>query len=258
MLTKKKFGKHKVCESTYDPITGLKLKTTDPLGSITTYYYDEERRPLFVIGPTGIVVQTTHNSFNEITESRVYFNLLSPDKVATLQGGFISDAIKALFVKDDSQDQLTAFEYNARGLLFRKTDPEKAVFEYTYNAFKECTCEVKPISATEKLTVLHDFDPRGNEIKTITTNSNDPKNPKEGDLAAIVHREFKNPYGKQTASLDECGNRTETSYDKRGHVRQTQDPVQLAKNKGHQFERDAFGRVRTETNSLGKKNFSLL
>jgi YD repeat-containing protein len=238
---KEKVWKDSSLRHEYDA-SGLRLKSTDPEGNITRYYYDAARQPRFSIDPLGAIKEARYNTFGEVTIRRNYANFIPQVILTTLTGGFLTSETQALFdgLKDDATDAKTIIERNKLGQPIRYTDAEGYVTKNTYNAFGQCVVEEKPVAEkTPSMTVVHTKDVRGLETQTQTSSA---------DLSLAVQHEYKSPLGKCTKTTDEIGGEHIREYDKRGNIKQTKNPLGAV----HHTTHDSFDRSIAESNSLGQ------
>lgn len=240
IAAKEKVWQEKSIRHTYDNVTGLKLKTTDSLNAVTYFYYDKERRPVVAIGPTGSIQEITLSHFNEELKIRRYITPYPSDKMPELKGGFITSDFQTILnsLKIADKDSINTLEYDKRSQVIKKTDSESHQFKNEYNAFKECIKEVLLHGEAAQITKIHTFNTRGLETETTTQG---------GNLTTQVLREYKSPYNKQTALVDEAKQRTENHHDSLGRIKKIIDPLNACRN----FEPDAFNRITEEKNSLG-------
>jgi YD repeat-containing protein len=227
--------------------TGLKLHSTDALNRTTYYLYDNDRRPIVSIGPGGIIVERTLNSFGEEIQLRKYNQKISTGQIP--EGGFLTADIRKILdaLKDDTKDAITKLARNTRGLVEQKTDPNQFVSAYTYNAFKEPETENLPVeSKAPSLTITHKYEARGLEV--VTTKQAPGVDP------AIASRLYENMYGKETACIDEQDGIYLKDYDVRGLLKKKEckEDINGPSVMSHSFTSDAFGRVRTETDAYGQ------
>ena len=223
--------------------TGLKLKTLDPLGHTTLYYYDTERRPVLTINPRGVVTETSYNNFHEPTVIRQYKKALRADTLTALTGGFMNDLVRQLLVnlRDKVNDSVTQFEHDKRGHAIQTTGPEGHVSTQTFNAFGQCAEEKLPVEGTTpSLTITHRYEGRGLEIETIK---------QTGAEQIAVKQAYEDVHDKQTVIENEMGQRTKTLRNKLGQ------PERIINALGHTVQtltHDSFGRVIKETDALGQ------
>lgn len=230
---------------TYDA-TGLKLYSTDSLNNITYYYYDNDRRLIITVDPTGCVIEKTLNSFGEPILNRAYAARIPEEQLATLTGGFIAASFRTyLNTLQISFDQVTQQVFDQRGLVTQVTDPENFITVNTYNAFKQIATENLPVATTQPgLLIAHQYDPRGLETQTTKT---------AGSLVTITSQVFANLYGKRTQYTDERGTIFVTGYDPLGQINSQISAYSTLLQATTTFINDAFNRVLFETDSLGEQ-----
>ena len=193
----------------YDDVTGLKLKSTDTLNRTTIFYYDTERRAVLNITPLGVARQKFYNSFHESVTQRQYFNSISADNLAPLNGGFITDSVSRLLVENGSKDIIEEWDYDKLSQKIRYTDPEQYIFSYQWSRFSEIIQEQKPLDKTRILTIQHTFNNRSQEIKTVRIS--------DSNETLIFQQKYENLYGKLTDQIDEAGALTQQDYDRVGN-----------------------------------------
>ena len=239
--------------------TGLKLKTIKPKsdrkittdinllrildasGDETYFYYDQERRPIISIDPTGAIVETTLNNFGNPTAIRCYKEWFPKDKIASLTGGFLNEALRKQFneLQKEGQDAVHTLVPDQRGQIEKETDAEQNVTLRKFNTFKECEQETLPVAPGKSITVDHGFNTRGLEEKTTKSG---------GDLSTTVERQFESPYDHVTQITDENKGVTDIKEDLLGRPTEITDPTQATR----KMDNDAFDRVTKETDALGE------
>ena len=225
---------------TYDDVTGLKLKSTDSLNRTTIFYYDQERRLILGISPKGTARQIFYTTFHEKVTTRAYANQIPADKLSTLEGGFITNAVLALLVENADEDIIEEFTYSKLSEQISKKDPEGYITQAIYNAFKEKIEEQLPVSdINPSLSIQHQFNPRGQETTTIR---------KSNGVSFTKSQLYEHQLGKMTASTDEEGAVTQLAYDRVGNPVIEIDPLL---NTVHQKTFDAFSRILEDKDAKG-------
>ncbi|MBA2655354.1 MAG: RHS repeat protein, partial [Gammaproteobacteria bacterium] len=230
-------------EHKYDD-TGLKIKSINPLGHPIYYFYDLDRRPTVVINARGAIIETTLNSFNEITEMRKYDQKISPTDLLLLTGGFITPEFRTTLnaLQQADKDAITCYVRNKRGLAEKIIDPENYVTQKTYTAFKQPDEEILPLSQTTYYKIKHEYEIRGLEAKTAKIASDNQE-------ITHDHYEYNNQFGAKTAHYDALDNKTQFINDRLGRTVQVIDPENVTR---ETLVLDGFDRVITNTNSLSQ------
>jgi len=229
---------------TYDD-TGLRLTTTDPLGNRSVFYYNNVRQLVVSVDAGGGIIQNTYNEFDQVAEERCYETVCPKDDLPTLAGGFLTAALQTdLTNLQTGGDSITVNTYDPRGLKTTVVDPENYTHSKTFDAFRRCTEEVEPVDETRNLTTARVFTKRG----LLETETQDP--------AGLKYQESYT-YNAQRAVLSETDKRGGVhSYarDVLGRARSYLSPADQGK-PASTWEKtwDAFGRVKTKTDALGRE-----
>lgn len=225
----------------------LKIRAIDPHGNVTRFYYDKDHRLVLTISHEGAVIQTAWNTFGEMTKQRCYATFMNVTQLETLTGGILDANLVDLLtqLKNDECDAEITFEYDKRGQVYAKTDAEKNISHFTYNAFKECEREEIPSNdAHSPLTVIHDYDARGLEIETTQTSA-------QQGVITHVSKKYDNLHGKLTCVTDAREFNTRYKYDRLGRLIQTHRQVDKdTEFLDEQCVYDAFNRLTAITNAL--------
>lgn len=225
----------------FNPVTGLKVKTTDVLGRVTYYYYDQDRRLVLTIGPKGRVNERVLNAFGDMEKSCHYAKSLDDAFAATLTGGYLNPTLVAAVaaLKDETQDKILQFTRDRRGQVIQQVDAEGYIATYEYNAFQQCEKECLPLTAKQpSLVIEHQHDPRGLEIAT--------RRQADGITIATA-KEYQHALGKETCHIDENGNRFITQRDRAGRVKAAVNPLQITT---AAYEYDGLDRTISEADAL--------
>lgn len=233
----------------FDPGTGLKLRTTDPLGGITYFFYDYDRRPIIEINALGTIVEITLNSFDEPEQTRKYTNQISLENIPP-KGGFVTAEFRVVLdnLKSD-QDAIIKREFNKQAKETKVTDPEGYVTTYNYNGFKNPVEEILPLNKDQEnflaayMKVTHAWESRGFEVKTTHQSS-------DGSIVSDDYYTYDNPFGQLTDHTDAIGNHTHYELDCLARRIKTIDPMKITR---ESKELDAFGRPLAITDGLNNK-----
>lgn len=223
--------------------TGLKIKTIDPKGNVTLYFYDKERRPVFVVDATGAVVENVYNAFGEIVKEHKYYNRIAADALKNLHGSYVNDQFKKLVQENAEKDVITEYKRDKRGQVFEKIDGEGYVSTFKYDAFKQCVRECLPVNEkTPSLRIVHEYESRGLEIKTTKS--------ADGEASIITQKKYEHYLGKQTELIDELGSITEYIHDSVGNTEKIQKKLTSGKIVTiESTEYDAFSRPIKKTDA---------
>jgi YD repeat-containing protein len=221
----------------YD-LAGRLLKTTDPNGNATLYYYNRDGQLRYTVragqvvsgAVQGEVTEFLYNAFNEVTSIIQYATRVA---MSGLTGGVIASTLPGL-AADATKDRKTDSVFSKRGLLIRTTDALGFVTDSEYTAFGQLLQRrtQQKLTATASLTTKIDtwtYDRTG-DLKTSLRGS--------GGLAINESYVF-DAFGRQTQKTDARGNLWQTNYDRLGRVIQTTDPLSGT----IKTEYDAFSRT---------------
>ena len=204
---------------TYDA-RGNKLSETDPLGNTTAYTYDAQDNMLSQTDPLGNRTDYTYNSRGQVLTTtdplgNVTTNTYDANgnltSITDPLGNVTThtyDAAGNLTSITDPLGNVTTYTYDAVGNMISQTDPLGSVTTYTYdsngNQLSQTTTRTTP-SGVETITTTNVYDGMNRLVQTI-----DPY----GNTTSIEY----NAIGKQSATVDKLGNRTEYEYDARGNL----------------------------------------
>jgi YD repeat-containing protein len=208
---------------------GRRVKATDANNNPSWFYYDSEGRLSHTVNALGEVSATVYNRFGQIESIRRYANRLTTANLATLTGGFATDAFRALLVPSATLDQETAYEYDTRGLLTRQTDAEGFVTTSEYTQYGQLARQIRAISTGRTTATQFGYDLRGMLIAQT------------GDAGGINlnSRTVYDAYGRVVRSIDGAGKVVKTDYSDNGRTVVVTDPL----NRTMRTEYDAFSRV---------------
>ena len=221
--------------------SGLKCSEVSPLGHKTFFFYDDNRRLVATIDPTGFITETTRNGFGEVTISRAYATRLTTSQLETLTGGFATAAFYEMLQKQENDaDRLTRYTHDTRGQLETKTDPMEQVVTTTYDGFGQIQSVMEPVASNQDTMITtYEREPRGYVIHEIKS---------AGDLSVTTSYEYKNLYGHKTATTDALKHTTRKTYTQRGELASDIDASHVTILKKTY---DAFGRTDTKTDANG-------
>jgi YD repeat-containing protein len=231
----------------YEPQTGLKQSSIDPLGQASFNYYDLEHRLQFQIGKGFELVEHTLDVFNRETQTQRYVRLIpEPDRLA-LTGGFLTPELTQRFQDlGIAQDAVTRRTFDPCSRVLTETDPEGILTARTYDSFGACIKEDLPgRDAQTRLYLTHQFEARGLETQTIREGTN--------GLTITLSREYSSLHGRETLRIDERGARWQTGYHRRPLIASTTDPIGAIQRKDY----DGFARILTETDARGAQTTHL-
>ena len=181
---------------TYDPSRGdlVLASRTDPLIGTTTYGHDPLNRRTEVTDVNGILVETSYDALNRVTQ--------------TLQHGAIP-----------AEDLVTTYEYTPHGDLLRTTLPRGNVIEYGYDASgRLLSVERKPDAATPADRTLYALDAYGHRTREDrqrwTGSSWETRSFTEYEYSTRCHLD---------RALHADGSATEYAYDCEGNLESTWD-----------------------------------
>ncbi|MCB2411983.1 DUF6531 domain-containing protein [Demequina sp. TTPB684] len=248
----------------YNP-AGLVASSTDALGRTTVSTYDAMGRVVGHTNPDGSTATFGYDANGNLT-------------AATDERGFTTayeyDALDRQTAVVDALGGRGTMEYDAIGNVTASTNEVGARTEYDYDALQ------RRIAVTDALggTLATDYDPAGNVLSStdalgrVTDFSYDSMNrlvsttlpdgavttyqyTEMGDLATVtdalgatIGYEYA-PTGRQTARIDESGQRWVTEYDAAGNAVANVDPAGARTT----MEYDAAGRQVATTDALGAR-----
>ena len=231
---------------------GLRIKTTDTLGHTTFFYYDKEKRPRLTIDAIGGVVEQAYSTFGDLRLNCIYAERLNTKSsefknITENTDGAMNKAIEDILKELSKNDKnaVTEFkDHDKRGFAQTKIDPEKNIYKYKRNAFGQITEEKIPVAdKNPSLTIKHKYNTRGQETET--------KRETAGVEPIITSAEYKNMYGKVTKKTDANKVSTDYQYDTLGNLEEKKTEDKKTGDYKHTYTSDAFGRQKSETNSLG-------
>ncbi|CAM4396465.1 MAG: hypothetical protein LEGION0398_MBIBDBAK_00196 [Legionellaceae bacterium] len=214
----------------YDKETKQLLSVENAFFS-THYEYDLDHRLISEYKKGGDIVidsfEYTLNAFNEIEVKHAIYSNNTKENDDT---------------PNESNDRITHYTRDKKGFVIAKIDPAGFMYTYTANAFLECIKEGHPIlEKNPSLFISHEYNPRGQEIKTTRTAS---------DLTTVVIQEYQHYLGKLTRLIDEVGGQYDSCYDNEGCLLKTSNPLSITT---ATYTYDAFNRVTTLINALQEK-----
>ncbi|MCB1827145.1 MAG: hypothetical protein KDH94_01885, partial [Coxiellaceae bacterium] len=221
--------------------TGLLLSKKDSRGNKTFFYYDAARRLRFTVDARGAVLEKKYNGFSETVFERSYDTLLSKEQLITVQGGFLTAEVIAVFkALESKQDSIYHYDYNRRGEKILTTDPEQYQTITIWNAFGEKQSEEQCVeTTTPSLAITYEYDTRGNVINKTESSST---------TASVTELwQYSNAQNKMSLHTNALGGVTHYYYDKRAYLTKTVDPLGAT----HLTVYDAFGRAKQETLASG-------
>lgn len=222
--------------------TGLKISSTDTLNHTSYYFYDNERRPVAKIDPTGAVIESVLNVFGEPVEHIAYKTRLSRAEMQQLSGGFITETLRSrLNELKKSGAHVIQIKRDRSGNIVKKIDANQNISEAAYNSFNEIEKEFLPVQdKNPSLVIQHEYEGRGLEVKTTKIADN---------KQIVTETKYANLYGKPTDHIDENKGLHQTLYNPLGQITETIDPVGNSKH----FQSDPFDRIETEIDTLNNK-----
>lgn len=223
---------------------GRRIWSQDANDLKTVYYYDNSGRLRYSVNAVGEVTEITYTAFGEIDQTTQYAQRIS---TASLNGGLDNDATLTARltagIRSDANNRVTDLDYDARGLLKKKTDPLAFTIEQTYNAFgqiKDRNSDVGATPGSSKRLDAFSYDRKG--LQTASVLDSATGGLQIGETLAY------DAFGRVTAKTDGMGRQWQTEYDTLGRAVQTRDPL----NQSTLTSYDAFSRTLTQTDKLGK------
>ena len=244
----------------YDAL-GRVVRTIDANGNKTLYYYDRENRlshTVSVIGQAGNdtlqgeVSETVYDAFGQVAAVRRYAARLQDADMDLLlvRGGGGSahqllsgtttflDRIAALATVMPGLNQVTAFEYDRRGLVVKATDAEGFVTQSAYDIYGQLAAQVRDILQGKRTATQYDYDLRG----ALLAQTSDV-----GGANFNVRLKY-DAFGRVIQSIDGAGRITGSSYEDSGRTIVVTDPL----NRTARTEYDAFGRMLKVYDAFGQ------
>jgi YD repeat-containing protein len=236
---------------TYD-VAGRRIKTVDPNGNVTVFYYDSSSRLRYTVQAgakdpvtlkvAGEVVETTYNVFGEISGTIRYATRITD--MSPLNGGSVLTEVTSR-VAGSTDDRTVSFEYlDKRGLLTKRTDELTFTTQNTYGHFGELDTQVVDVGSSPGAVTRTDkwaYDARG--LQTQLTRDSVGVS-KLNLITKVLHYDA---FGNATQTEDANGNLTNIAFDRLGRVTGVTD----AAGKTRQTSYDAFGQVLTITDRNG-------
>ncbi len=149
---------------------GFCVKTTDPLGSRTIYYYTPRRELAFRIDANGYVTENNYNAFGEKVRVCRYKRPIEAETLKQLTGGRAENDVvlqKALQdLADPAHDSIQRWEVDRVNNTMTYTDAEAFKTITTKNAFAEVEKKQQQVAAHTWQLQNTDYDRRGLVVET--------------------------------------------------------------------------------------------
>lgn len=246
----------------YEYVSGLRTKETDPLGNATTYTYDSLGRTASVTGPLGDSTSYAYDANG---------NLLSDIDAAGNTTTYTYDCRGNMLTRTDPNGNTTTYSYNGNGKMASAIDAKGATTLYAYDAEDRLGSVEDPKgdlityaydaagNMTEETdatgnTTSYSYDGAGNVLEKTasgggsTTYSYDAcdRPVRKTDPVGIVSEYSYDAVGRLASSVV-AGCTTTYSYDLRGCLLSADDPLGNATS----YTYDDFGNRLTETDPNG-------
>lgn len=158
----------------YHPVTGLLLQEIDQLQNKKLYFYGANRKPLFVIDPTGVVTKYQYDLLTgKPTQQYTYFNKIDSDVLNKLANdiqrtGFYDDVTMVnIWPQKHDKDRVKSNNYNSDGTVNLVTKENKGREFSFYNAFSENETLLQEVKKDQYLQSQFGHDLRGNLSSTM-------------------------------------------------------------------------------------------
>ena len=139
------------------------------------------------------------------------------------------------------KDPKTVKNRDQRGQIEEEIDPDGNTTTREFNAFKQVKAETLPLETKEPtLKILHEFDPRGLEVKTTKIAADGTE--------IITSAEYKNPLGKMTKFTDGENNTRSQTHDRVGGL---ESKIGGNGKTTDTYKRDMKGREIAHTDGVG-------
>ncbi len=219
---------------------GQRIKVIDANNNPTWFYYDAEGRLSHTVNALGEVAETIYSRFGESISAHRYATRLAPAVLTTLTGGQTTPVFLAQVqaLTNASEDQITFFDYDQRGLLVKQTDGLGFVTTNTYNTFGQSATQTRTIATGKTTTTQYNYNLRGELVS------------KTGDIGGLNFntQTVYDAFGRITQSIDAAGKITTTSYQDNGRTIEMSDPL----NRKVRSQYDTFARVLKITDASGQ------
>jgi len=224
---------------------GFLLSRTDPMGYVTAYGYDEEKRVQEVMDPEGRIRAILYDSAQSISRVRekdggIWIYTYDPtlgvlrEKIDPLGGRTVLeyDSNRNLLSATDPNGNMTRYAYDGYGNVTSVTDPLGNVSSFTYNGLHKVTSITDAKGNVTRFT----YDDRGN-LTSMT------------DALGAVTRFAYDPRGNLTQMTDALGRKTTVAYDHRSRPISITDPNGATT----AFSYDAVGNLHRRIDALGNE-----
>lgn len=157
-------------------VMGIVTQSSDALGNVSYFYYDDEQRLIATIDPSGKVTQNTYDTHDDCVTVRTHKQRLANTILQTLTGGTVDAAFMHTLLNNSSpNDSVENYTYSARSLVVTKIDAEENISQFTYDDDAKLATEFLPIaSKNPSLRIIHTREERGLEtgLSKIAKNTN--------------------------------------------------------------------------------------
>ncbi|HZY20285.1 MAG TPA: LysM peptidoglycan-binding domain-containing protein [Ramlibacter sp.] len=220
---------------TYDA-AGLRTSSTDPSGSRTLFFYDEDGALTHTINAPGEVQETRRDSFGRVVEQVVYGARIS---MTGLSGGLAGPALRAALaaVADAAVDARTGTSYTRDSRIAQTRDALGFTTGFAYDAFGQEILRQSDLGGGLSLGRTRAYDRRG--LLVVETHA--------GAGVAAVTSTIHDAFGRTVRTIDANGHVHQQAWDRLGRMVVTEDPTGGKRTTSY----DAFDQVLSQRDASG-------
>ncbi len=229
---------------------GRRTSSTDQNGNKTLFYYDANGQLTDTINALGEVSEQHYDALGQRDASTVYGTRLASGVLAGMSGGLVNGTVQSAIntLLSAGGNSTTRYTYNSTGHLSQHTDALGNTVTMGYNAFGEVVSTTQALSGATSVVSTTTYDRRGLQTTTVAD---------AGGLNATEQTQY-DAFGRVKAFFDANGNTTSYDYQDQGRTLVVTAPQTIAGLSATQRRTtyDAFNRVLTQTEDVGRRNLT--
>ena len=223
---------------TYD-IAGRLQTKTNALQQTSRYFYNEDGLLTYSVNADGAISETRYNAFQQVETTIRYSAYCSLDPSA------LTTQILRQYTAscgDAYSDEVTHYEYNQLGQLYRKQQGNGSLLVTTYNAFGELEQTAEHISVQQTVYTAYQYDRRGLLSSRIADWGGIQQSYKvQYDVFGRVNKEWDGRDGVTTYLLNKRGEQIRTDHHGQGITTVTYDAFsRVLSSRGKVNESDVY------------------